>query len=95
MHGPRYSFTLIELLVVVAIIAVLISILVPSLHEAREMAMIATCGTRLRGLGLSLTVYAEDHEVVTGREPALGGWPRRVDRCVQWPMAAPPRAFQL
>lgn len=58
MQRKIKGFTLIELLVVVAIIALLIGILLPSLGRARELANRAMCGTRLRGVGTALQVYA-------------------------------------
>jgi prepilin-type N-terminal cleavage/methylation domain-containing protein len=54
----RKAFTLVELLVVVAIIALLISILAPSLKMAKELAKQAVCGTRLRGAASAATLYA-------------------------------------
>jgi prepilin-type N-terminal cleavage/methylation domain-containing protein/prepilin-type processing-associated H-X9-DG protein len=52
------GFTLIELLVVVAIIALLIAILIPSLGKAREMTKRTTCAANLRGVGQAFVVYA-------------------------------------
>lgn len=60
-RGMRKAFTLIELLVVVAIIAVLISILLPSLRDAREQAKIAKCLSNLRGLMTATTLYFQDY----------------------------------
>lgn len=57
----KKGFTLIELLVVVAIIALLISILLPSLSRARELAKRVKCGAQLNGLGKSYVIYANDN----------------------------------
>lgn len=58
-ESSRGGFTLIELLVVVAIIALLIAILVPSLNNAREQAKASTCGANLRSLMLAVTMYTD------------------------------------
>ncbi len=54
----RQAFTLIELLVVVAIIAMLISILLPSMSRARALAKVKVCASNLRQLGIGITTYA-------------------------------------
>ena len=58
------GFTLIELLVVVAIIALLISILLPSLAAAREQAKVAKCLANLKSLGLATQQYFLDNNDV-------------------------------
>jgi prepilin-type N-terminal cleavage/methylation domain-containing protein len=53
----RKAFTLVEVLVVVAIIAMLVAILLPSLNRAREQARSAVCLANLRTLGVACHGY--------------------------------------
>lgn len=46
--STRRAFTLIEILVVVAIVALLVAILLPSLANARELARRTVCATQLK-----------------------------------------------
>ena len=88
----RRAFTIIELLVVVAIIALLLAVLVPSLQRARELARRSACGAHLHGLAVGWTVYATDWGSLPmltrtrcpdinfakhGTDPATGLAPRR------------------
>ncbi|MBU0617018.1 MAG: prepilin-type N-terminal cleavage/methylation domain-containing protein [Planctomycetes bacterium] len=63
-HRSRNTrgFTLIELLVVVAIIALLISILLPSLARARKQAKRSVCASNLHQIGLAMPAYLQDND---------------------------------
>jgi len=58
----RNGFTLVELLVVIGIIALLISILLPSLNKARESAKRAQCLSNLRSIMQMMNLYAVDNK---------------------------------
>ena len=72
------AFTLIELLVVVAIIALLIGIVLPSLGRARATARMTVCANNQHQLGLGFHLYAADEN------DYLPYAASRVDPSTQW-----------
>src|SRR3954471_23502774 len=61
-HKSRTAFTLVELLVVIGIIAVLISILIPTLGKAREASKRTMCLSNLRQIHQMLLIYASTNK---------------------------------
>jgi prepilin-type N-terminal cleavage/methylation domain-containing protein/prepilin-type processing-associated H-X9-DG protein len=62
MPKSRKAFTLIELLVVIAIISLLVSILLPSLSDAKELARTAVCATNMRNLNMTSMMYVQEFD---------------------------------
>ena len=67
----RKAFTLVELLVVIGIIALLISILLPSLNAARRQAERVNCAANLRSVGQAYQLYANEFK---GKDPHQQAW---------------------
>jgi len=71
--GGRVGFTMVELLVVIAIIAILASLLMPALMQAREKARSAACRSNLHQLAVGIAMYADENS-------EYFPWPGEVDR---------------
>lgn len=65
MQRSKNGFTLVELLVVIGIIALLISILLPSLQKARESASRVNCASSLRQVAMGIVMYANQNKGAT------------------------------
>ena len=94
----RRLFTLIELLVVIAIIAILASMLLPALANARAKARSISCASNLKQIALSAEMYANDngellppnHSVVKHNGNWVGWWTRMQPYFVDWGAAKCP-----
>ena len=60
-RSHKTGFTLIELLVVISIIAVLISLLLPTLRGVKRQVMVVSCLNNQRQIGLGLMIYANNN----------------------------------
>lgn len=63
-RSGRRAFTLVDILVTIAVIAVLIGLLLPSVSMVRESARRVVCSSDLRQLGLGINMYAEDNRSI-------------------------------
>jgi prepilin-type N-terminal cleavage/methylation domain-containing protein/prepilin-type processing-associated H-X9-DG protein len=70
-YSIKLGFTLVELLVVIAIIALLLSILTPSLMKARSVAMRVKCVHNLKQIDLAMHLYlsASDNTYPCAQDP--------------------------
>lgn len=74
--GCWAGFTLIEVLVVVAILALLVSILLPSLKKARRQARVVVCSSNIGQLARGMLIYTQENK---GRyAPHLANYPNQV-----------------
>jgi prepilin-type N-terminal cleavage/methylation domain-containing protein/prepilin-type processing-associated H-X9-DG protein len=65
----RRAFTLVELLVVIGIIALLLSILLPSIASARAQAKSTVCLSNIRQIAMATFMYANDFKTFVGYPP--------------------------
>jgi prepilin-type N-terminal cleavage/methylation domain-containing protein len=69
----KTAFTLIELLVVVGIISLLVTILMPALSQAKELARQAVCLTNVKAQMTAVHLFAEDHDEQIPKGPYTPG----------------------
>jgi len=81
--GRKSGFTLIELLVVIAIIAILASMLLPSLGRAKEAAYRTKCGNNLKQISLAASMYELDNNGYLPPRTNQNRWPAHFQDTLQ------------
>jgi prepilin-type N-terminal cleavage/methylation domain-containing protein/prepilin-type processing-associated H-X9-DG protein len=81
MRLQKNIFTLVELLIVIAIIAILASMLLPALKNARGKAKMLSCMNSQKQFGLVFNMYTGDHDgwwmfEAPNDVATLKGWPK-------------------
>jgi prepilin-type N-terminal cleavage/methylation domain-containing protein len=71
----KRAFTLIELLVVIAIIIVLVSLLIPIVHKAKQNAKVTKARREISHLEAALREYMSEYRRPHGNIVAYGNWP--------------------
>lgn len=72
------AFTLVELLVVIAVIAILIALIMPTLSQVRMQAQVAVCASNMKDVGKASSAYSGD------RDNNVAGPYSAIERCT-WP----------
>ena len=83
------GFTLVELLVVIAVVALLVGLLAPSLAGARRVARSALCSSQLRQWGFAVNAYAMENAEYLPRRGQGVQPTTRLDRDTDWFNALP------
>lgn len=83
-NGKQSAFTLIELLVVIAIIAILASMLLPSLAKAKAKGQHAVCMSNLKQLGLAFIMYVDDNNDIFPSSASRGAYDVRTEDWIWW-----------
>ncbi len=84
-----FEFTLVELLITIAVIAILISTLLPALNKAREAARKTGCSNHLKSIGTAANMYRQDFDdhIMPPLIPGAGGTEPGAEyaHCYHWP----------